>query len=249
MGNHSVFAPSAAHRWLVCTASIKACEPFPDVTSEYAAEGALCHELISWILRYRFWQVGKETFLYYVNRIKKNPIYKKDMQEHALLFADYVQKLYKQKKGGRFFIEETVYFSHYAPGGFGSVDFGFITEDMTEIYTIDYKHGKGVEVMARKNPQTMLYSLGMLLRVDPFAVLDVTVTSIIFQSRISKTPKVYTYTVNDLYAFADTVQKTTEDIRNGNVSFVTGNHCMFCRAKPVCKAYKGRKSSYDGSAL
>jgi hypothetical protein len=45
MGEHSVFGPSGAHRWLNCPGSIKAEEGIPDTGSAYAIEGTNAHQL------------------------------------------------------------------------------------------------------------------------------------------------------------------------------------------------------------
>ena len=44
MASHAILAPSAAHRWLVCTPSARLEAKFPDSESEYAAEGTFAHK-------------------------------------------------------------------------------------------------------------------------------------------------------------------------------------------------------------
>lgn len=50
MAEHSILSASASHRWLNCTASIKACEGLPDNTSTDAQKGTEVHELCAYKL-------------------------------------------------------------------------------------------------------------------------------------------------------------------------------------------------------
>ena len=51
MGNHSIYGPSSAHRWLRCPGSIKAEAAMPEEKeSPYAAEGTDAHELAEFCL-------------------------------------------------------------------------------------------------------------------------------------------------------------------------------------------------------
>ena len=56
-------------------------------------------------------------------------------------------------------------FSAYVPEGFGTCDCCIISGDTLTI--VDYKHGKGVPVAAKGNPQMRLYALGALNRYAP----------------------------------------------------------------------------------
>ena len=42
---HALLGPSSAARWIACPPSVKLCEQFEDVESEYAKEGSLAHEI------------------------------------------------------------------------------------------------------------------------------------------------------------------------------------------------------------
>ena len=61
--------------------------------------------------------------------------------------------------------EVKVNIADYAPESFGRCDCIMFGED-TLIIT-DYKHGKGVPVSAKENPQMMLYALGALKLYQP----------------------------------------------------------------------------------
>ena len=61
--------------------------------------------------------------------------------------------------------EVRVALSDYAPESFGRCDCVMFGEE--KLIITDYKHGKGVPVSAKKNPQMKLYALGALKLYQP----------------------------------------------------------------------------------
>lgn len=99
---------------------------------------------------------------------------------------------------------------------------------------VDYKHGKGVEVSAEKNPQMMCYALGAMELFD--SIYDITaVTMSIFQPR-RENVSAFTMPKADLYSWAETVLAPTAKLAYaGEGEFRAGEHCRFCKAKAVCR--------------
>ena len=92
---HSMLSPSGAHRWLACTPSAVLERQFPDQGSDAAAEGTLAHELAELKLR-NFFQAadfGKTKFTQAVNMLKRDPLWKDEMQGYTDTYLDYVKSL------------------------------------------------------------------------------------------------------------------------------------------------------------
>lgn len=147
MAEHSILSASASHRWLNCTASIKACEGLPDNISTDAQKGTEVHELCAYKLAKK---LGREV---------TKPLYEysADDERNAQSYAEYIKDLVTDSSA--VMIEQKIDFSEYtAKGAFGTADCIIIND--TNINIVDYKNGVGVKVSAFKNPQMMLYALG-----------------------------------------------------------------------------------------
>jgi hypothetical protein len=75
----------------------------------------------------------------------------------------YVEDVRRRAKGGELLVEERVEFGTAIglPGAFGTADAVILSADGTELIIEDYKNGF-TEVVAERNPQLMLYALGVL---------------------------------------------------------------------------------------
>lgn len=129
-------------------------------------------------------------------------------------------------------IEQKLDFSKYVTDGFDTDDCVIIGDGI--LYVIDYKHGKGVEVLADNNPQMMCYALGALNLFD--GIYDITEVSMtIFQPR-RENVSTFVMNKNDLCSWADTVLVPTAQLAyKGEGEFKAGNHCQFCKVKATCR--------------
>jgi len=71
-------------------------------------------------------------------------------EQYAAFCSSVVEEVKQTCKDPVVLIEQKLDFSEYVPEGFGTGDC-VIVGDGT-LYVIDYKHGKGVEVLADNNP-------------------------------------------------------------------------------------------------
>ncbi|MDL1914138.1 MAG: DUF2800 domain-containing protein [Bergeyella sp.] len=239
MSTHAILSPSSAARWLACSPSARFEEQYPDVESIYAREGTLAHELAAVILALKSKQA--------VNPDKANEALKEledqvhdfyedlgkpseweIMRQHAEEYADFV--LSQTDKRGALYIERRYDLTDYVPLGFGTAD---ATYESTTLYVTDYKYGAGVKVSAEENKQMMLYALGALkaLGSAPRVVMA------IFQPRVNH---VSTWEINtdELLNWAEnTLKPRAKQAMMGVGDFVAGEHCKFCKAQTVCKAF------------
>ena len=161
MRAHALLSPSAAHRWLCCTAAPLLEQTFPDSGSEYAAEGTLAHAVAELKLRKYTEPMSQRTFITRYNKLKKDPLWQPEMDGHTEAYLDFIKQIYLQQPvAPAVRIEERVELEAYAPSCFGTADCLILAGD--ELYVIDFKYGKGVPVSAEHNPQMMLYALGAL---------------------------------------------------------------------------------------
>ena len=99
---------------------------------------------------------------------------------------------------------------------------------------MDYKHGKGVEVSAERNPQMMCYALGSIRMFDGLYDIE-SIWMIIFQPRLSNISE-YTISKADLLTWAqDTLVPAAKLAHAGEGTFCAGAHCQFCRIKATCR--------------
>lgn len=227
--NHAILSASSSHRWLECPPSAKLCSEQPNKSSEYAQEGtdahALCENKLKSIL-------GRET----VDPTENLTYYNEEMErcanEYAVYVSEQVEKAKTVCKDPVVLIEQRLDFSRWVPEGFGTGDCVIIADGTLSV--IDFKYGKGVEVLAENNPQMMLYALGALELFDGIYDID-TVSMTIFQPRRDNISE-YTISKADLLCWADEVLAPTAQLAiKGEGEFKAGEHCRFCKVRTTCR--------------
>ena len=234
---HALLSASSASRWLKCTAAPRFEERFPEEDSEYAREGTLAHAICELkLLRHFTDKITPRAFTQRYNKLKKDPLYKDEMDDTSEVYVEYLSEVAMTYDARPYVAAEVrVDFSDYAPEGFGTCDCIMIGGDTLRI--TDYKHGKGVEVSAEGNEQMRLYALGALKRYAPVfgdAIKRVCMT--IVQPRISRTPSSETISLDELYAWGETIKPAAQKAFYGFGSFQAGEHCRFCKGRAVCRA-------------
>jgi len=113
----------------------------------------------------------------------------------------------------------------------GTLDFARFRPVSSELLTVDYKTGSGVNVEAEGNTQLLIYSLGVMLsaRVKPKQV-----RLKIIQPRLpdpDKWVKEWTIPVSELLDFAGRLKQAARATREENPAIVPGPvQCMWCPA-------------------
>lgn len=234
---HARLSASGAHRWMNCTPSVVLEEQFPDKGSEYAAEGTLAHSLAETIIRYNNAEITKKAFSTRMNKLRKEELYNKEMEDYISDYAQAVWEIFNETKAicpdAQLLAEQRLDFSEYVPDGFGTGDVVIIADDMVQV--IDLKYGKGVGVSAVGNPQLRLYGIGAYL--EHSMLYDIQrVKMTIIQPRLENV-STEELCVEDLLQWAETeVKPKAELAMKGEGEYQTGDHCRFCKAKAVCRA-------------
>ena len=237
-GEHAVISPSGAHRWLACTAAPKFEAQFPpSAPSDYAREGTLAHEYCELAGRLKFGMLTDEEWAARSAELQTRDFFNPEMLDTALVYANALWEAslgYAAKPA--VFFEVRVPLAEWIPEGFGSCDCCMIGGDTLHIF--DYKHGKGVEVSAEKNPQMRLYALGALckFRLIYGDAIKRVITTII-QPRITETHSTEELSTEELLAWGESIKPLAQAAYTGEgAEFHAGEWCRFCAGKAVCRA-------------
>lgn len=233
-GKHALLSPSAAHRWMNCTAAPLLERDVEDKGSTFAEEGTLAHAYCAKKLK---------EFLGLSVDEEKAEIAQLDEQYHSGEMDEYTDT-YKtivlekfnaaraKTKDAQLLVEVKLDFSHYVPDAFGTSDAIIIADGVMEV--IDFKYGKGVKVSAVENPQMMIYALGAwdLFNFE-YDIRKVRMT--IVQPRIDNLSE-FELDAADLinWAVDELKPKANEAYAGGKQK--PGNWCQFCKVKANCKA-------------
>jgi len=229
---HATLGASNAVRWLACPGSVAAIEAMPigDTSSPFAIEGTAAHELSELTLR-----KNKQPQYWIGKALEEMPewVVDEEMANYVQVYTDYCRAI--AKNADEVFIEQTVSYEDWVPGGFGTNDFGALLIDEKRIKIADLKYGKGVQVDAENNPQAMLYALGTYAEygwVSEFDYIDIAIV----QPRLNHISE-WTISVKDLLKWAEWVSQRAEIALSKDAERVPGEkQCRFCEAKPKCKA-------------
>ena len=234
-GTHALLSPSAAHRWMNCTAAPRLEANAPDKETTYAQEGTLAHAYCAYKLKTNF---GLPTDGE-VEEFKQldAEYHTGEMDEYTDTYYTIVLEKYNaaraKTRDAQLRIETRLDFSKYVPDAFGTADAIIIADGCLEI--IDFKYGKGVRVSAEENPQMMIYALGAY-EAYSFEYNINRVRMTIVQPRIDNLSEYELTTVDLLKWAALKLAPKAKEAYDGNGKQLPGEWCQFCRVKCNCKA-------------
>lgn len=223
---HALLSPSSAHRWLHCPPSARECEHIEEVPSSYAVEGTLAHECcerllldynsgVSWM---KFKDVGSEMYFHALSYYKSVMSLKSELEsiygEPAILD-----------------VEVRLNFGEWIPESFGTSDAVIVCS--SELWVIDFKYGKGVQVSAVNNPQLRIYAAGALRKYDIEGKIR-KVGMMIIQPRL-ESQTIDIIDSRDLLAWCDSIKRTANLAYSGAGEHCAGEWCRFCKVKNDCR--------------
>lgn len=234
---HSPVGGSTAERVMRCTASVALCAKYPNVESEWAAEGTACHEAVDLIL------MGKTKEDTDVIGVLFNGIeMTEELYREAIVPAlEQFDALDRELGGIDFFNEQRVVF----PGienSFGTADIVGTSRDRAIVW--DWKFGSGVAVEAENNEQLLYYAYAAM-HTDPtskFFAPGKPIEVFTCQPRVKdgETFTRWMTTTTQLEAFALELRKAVEISQTPEATYNLGPWCKFCNAKTGCPLYTNK---------
>lgn len=236
---HALLSASGASRWLNCTPSAKLEDIYGEkITSSYAAEGTLAHELSELYIKHDVLNsISDEEFNAKFEDIMSNELFSDEMLEMVPVYVDYCTSEYVAARQDNIYatleIEQKVDLREFVPESFGTADCIIINDNVMEV--IDLKYGKGVPVYAQHNKQGMLYALGALRKYDTLYNIEVVKITIV-QPRINNI-STWEISVDELLDWANNVLKPRAEMAfRGEGELAVGDWCKFCSVKNRCRA-------------
>lgn len=230
--SHSILSASSSKRWLHCPPSAVLNDQFPDKTSVFAAEGTAMHERCEWKLRIALGETIDEPHSEYDTE---------ETDQVTDVYAEFcLSTIETMRRSGvepLILIEERLDYSHIAPQGFGTGDLVLVGKDEDGtglIHVIDFKGGRGVRVEAEMNSQMLLYAAAALNSYG-FLVDPEIIRMSIVQPRLDNI-STFQMTVEELNTWAESIKPIARMAFEGKGEQHTGDWCIFCKAKPVCRA-------------
>lgn len=226
------FSPSSGARLLTCPGSAKACEGIPEQLSLFASEGTDAHELAEIRLK-------ESHHIPVEGKVEDLTWYSQEMEDYIQGYVNYVNEKFEEAKKSTsdpvLLIEQKVSAERYHESLYGTTDVSLISDKTLTI--IDLKYGKGVKVDASNNVQEMIYAICCLETFgNLYDIEDVNLC--IYQPRLNSVSE-WSISVKELYHWADTVlMPGIQKISDGSEEFHPSKHCVFCKAKPLCKALR-----------
>jgi hypothetical protein len=222
--DHSELGPSSSERWIACPGSVLMTRDIQEESSIFAAEGNAAHELSEWC------RVQQKPAEHWEGKIIVVGDYEFEV-DHEMIdsvneFVEYVEQW-----PGDALIEERVDFDRWVPKGFGTMDDGRLAR---VVRLTDLKYGKGVKVFATDNSQLKIYALGVIQDFEHLYDFDEFVLTI-HQPRLNHVDT-FVITKAELLEWGeDVLRPAALRTLEPDAPLIAGDHCMFCKARKICK--------------
>lgn len=242
------------YRWSVCPGSVRECRGQENKSSEFARLGTAAHALGEHCLKNE--QSPAEWLGKTVDADLEAPILvDEDMIEAVQVYIDTVRHVWADAKAslttGSVLIEHRFDLSKVYPGLFGTCDAIVYDAARKRLTVIDYKHGQGVPVDVKANPQLTYYALGALMSAPAGWKIDEVVLCVV-QPRCHHADgpvRTFSMPAYELMEFAVDLAEYAEATQKPDAPLVAGDHCRFCPAAAKCPLLQQRATEAFQTAL
>ena len=222
MSGHAPFPPSAAKRWMTCTASFALGLQVPEAPeSEYAAEGTRLHDVAAGVL------TGAHT--------GATP------EDRAFLKPYLTYAAQRMAKAADFAIEERL---NHSPLLFGTPDLRLLFNGKVNLPNglleiVDLKNGAGIMVEPKENEQLMTYAyMALVKRLPGYTPKNVRLT-IVQPPDEARPVKSWDTTSERIAEHGAAAEAAIQTALEGRGELQTGDHCRFCKARAICPKLRG----------
>lgn len=226
--------PSASKRWLGCPASVGLQLANKDkcnnASSSFAEEGTMAHALAEAIL-----------LNHKLPDLSAYPTDKqKEMKGYAADYAEVVRAAIGPDC--ELLVEQKVplFYDPLGPGG--TCDAAVYNWRSNTLHIFDLKYGKGVSVVAEENTQMMIYTWGMITKMDGLYEVPENIEFTIYQPRCCDglpAERTWSITYKELEANITRIGITARSILMGRSQSdfcVSDDTCKFCPVGAFCSA-------------
>jgi uncharacterized protein DUF2800 len=235
---HAALGASSMSRWEKCPASLRLAQKFPNSESAFAAEGTLAHKISETCL----WDDFRIATAIGVDESLPD-----DMLPAVQVYLDAVYEVLDAYPDAEVSIEQHFSLDGAVPDGgdmFGTNDASIYVPSTGKLFVFDYKHGAGVTVEVKENPQLLYYALGAAWNLHNRGVKAIEL--IVVQPRVDHRDgpvRAWSPTINDMRAFRERLIDAVARARDPKAPFAPGRHCLFCPAAGLCAAQAKRAFS------
>jgi len=222
---HAKYSPSAAHRWMMCPASVllslKAPQPKESI---YAKEGTDAHSCLEEFLK------GKRSNITKTKKklLKDFPL---DMVEYAMDAAMEIWAL--AEDGGELVFETKFHMDHISKDFSGTVD-AAIVDVYGTLKIIDFKYGAGFLVSPEENAQMIAYAVGVAYKYDyDFKDVELVIIQPRANTEDGETTRKWKTDIDTIKAWEMRFKDGILACEKGK-DFSAGEWCKFCPAKIIC---------------
>lgn len=248
MSKHALLSPSSAYRWLNCSPAPRLEATLPEKPSSYAQEGTLAHNVCEIAAGKHFKKITPDEYTRAVEKLKANSFWNDEMLRTAEIYVEHLaERAMNFEHEPCITFEVSVDISAYVPESFGRCD--CVMFDAETMVITDYKHGKGVSVSAKENPQLMLYALGALKFYQPILGGNIKKIELcIDQPRLDIYER-WQCSIDELLTWGESIRAKAQAAYAGRGDYNAGAWCQFCKANGICKAQANRQiSAFDDFA-
>ena len=237
MSEHSPLGASQYERWGACPGSVALCKDIESVSTIYAAEGTVAHEVAADILLGKMatppgtkrWCDGFEIEV------------TQEMLDYVQEYVDLINSEVKDVGGNMLCqtsVEQSFELKSLHPDLWGRSDFTAYYPDFGLLRVYDFKYGAGVPVEVKDNKQEKYYALGALLGLETKKDKHVSrVELIICQPRCPHedgTVRRDSFDAIDLIDFEADLLRAVKQTEKKDAPLIPGEHCRWCSASPTC---------------
>lgn len=239
---HALFSPSSAYRWLVCAKFPTFTQHMPNLSSWAAAEGTVAHTVGEVCHEHNIdaAELIGHTYISEVQGVSTPFTVTLEMAnavQHRLNWARGIELALDCEV----LVEQRVSLDALNPASpiAGTLDLGLYVPRLRTLKIADYKHGAGMLVEIRDNPQLKIYGVGGILDLAQkrnWAIDFVETTIIQPRAEHPMGPiRSHTYGVEELLTWAaDEVVPAVARGLDPEAEFTPGEHCKWCPAESGC---------------